>query len=324
MAAAAATVEGAARRRWRFTAVDFGRSDGLKPKLWLPENEPASAAATTATAAGALDALQIETFNPEVEAIGWTKLETETLLDLHARFHGNVAVVADRWPSSLVARTVLELKERLYGTLPSSLLATAPVDFAQERTRLAQLDLVFQSQVSQDGLAKQRVLEQDIKSLQQQVLQLRMQQQQPRPCPTSKLEQKCLEDRDEDFSSTNCWMRSNLLDPRFLQGVTGAGTAGGGKETMLVLYEVLNLLQVPMDPVPTFRVCDAHGKLKTDTLKLLAFRKQIDKLNKLRVVKTEPVDVDSMFDSVPIDSLKRTLEDSAQSPTSANKKARIT
>lgn len=312
-----------ARRRWTFTGVDFGRSDGLRPKLWLPENEPATAAAPTTSSssvAGALDALQIETFNPEVEAIGWTKLETETLLELHARFHGNVAVVADRWPSSLVARTVLELKERLYGTLPSSLLAPVPVDFAQERTRLAQLDLVFQSRVSQDGLAKQRVLEQDIKSLQQQVLQLRMQQQLPRPCPTSKLEQKCLEDRDEDFSSTNCWMRSNLLDPRFLQGVTGAGAAGGGKETMLVLYEVLNLLQVPMDPVPTSRVCDAHGKLKTDTLKLLAFRKQI---SKLRVVKTEPVEVESMFDPVPIDLLKRTLEDSAQSPTSLSKKARI-
>lgn len=45
---------------------------------------------------------------------GWTRTETDTLLELCHRFDLRWPVIHDRWPSHLTSRSIEDLKERYY------------------------------------------------------------------------------------------------------------------------------------------------------------------------------------------------------------------
>lgn len=67
-------------------------------------------------------------------------------------------------------------------------------------------------------------------------------------------------------------VRSTRLDPR------PNTQCGLGVRMSAKVAELLELMQVPVGPMPTERVCDAHDALKRDVLKLMALKRQVSKL----------------------------------------------
>ncbi|KAJ3075930.1 DNA methyltransferase 1-associated protein 1 [Podochytrium sp. JEL0797] len=105
-----------------------GRSDNLKLKHWVREDEPARAA--TATPSLNIPQYTEEEYSTHLQNPDWPKQETDYLIDMCRQFSLKFIVIADRYEVEGKTRSVEDLKERYYdvsGKLQIARSASTPI-----------------------------------------------------------------------------------------------------------------------------------------------------------------------------------------------------
>jgi DNA methyltransferase 1-associated protein 1 len=132
------------------------RGDGLVLRHWrrgpLPDSDAPTAPYAFEVFNKHPDLVQYsdEEYATFLEKPGWSKEDTDVLMDLCRQWDLRFVVVHDRWPSSAQSRTLEQLKDRYYGICTTLLSSRGQstdgmhYDLAREETRKKYLEELFQ------------------------------------------------------------------------------------------------------------------------------------------------------------------------------------